>query len=56
MREKNSTGFPAKHQSGSQPDPAIEKQIRDRCPNGELPCAVAFEIAKKIDVTAAVQL
>ena len=51
MSRGKKSGFSTKHRSGLQPDPLIVKQLRDRCPRDELPCAVAFDIAKEIDVS-----
>lgn len=53
MSEGNKSGFSGKHRSGQKPDPAIEIKLRDRCPSGELPCAVAFDIAKVLGVSPA---
>ena len=53
MSKEKRAGFSAKHQSSSQPDPAIAERIRARCPENELPCAVAFEIAKELAVLPA---
>jgi hypothetical protein len=53
MSEGKKSGFSGKHRSGQQPDPAIEIKLRDRCPGGELPCAVAFDIAKGLRVSPA---
>ncbi|KPJ78666.1 MAG: hypothetical protein AMJ54_02565 [Deltaproteobacteria bacterium SG8_13] len=53
MSKEKTTGFSTKHRPGLQPDPAIEKQLRERCQKGELPCAVAFDIAKRLDSSPA---
>ncbi len=53
MSKGKDTDFSAKHRSGLQPDPVIEKQLQARCQKGELPCAVAFDIAKQLGVSAA---
>ncbi|HIJ57417.1 MAG TPA: hypothetical protein HPQ03_15025, partial [Deltaproteobacteria bacterium] len=44
---------PGKHQPEEQPDKAIKSEIEKETESGELPCAVAFAIAKKISASAA---
>lgn len=51
MSKGKKSGFSDKHRPGQQPDPTIETMLRDRCRAGELPCAVAFDIAKRLDTT-----
>ncbi len=53
MSKRKDSGFSAKHRSGQPVDPAIEEQLRDRCQKGELPCAVAFDIATQLAATPA---
>jgi hypothetical protein len=53
MSSHEKKGFADKHQSGAQPDAAIRSEIENRTQKGELPCAVAFKIAKDLDVSAA---
>lgn len=53
MSKGKKSEFAAKHRSGLKPDSVIEQQLRDRCPKGELPCAVAFDIAKDIGTSPA---
>ena len=53
MSKGKKSEFATKHRSDSKPDPVIERQLQDRCQKGELPCAVAFDIAKELDVSPA---
>ena len=53
MTEKDKGNYPGKHQPGEQPDDAIKSEIEKGTESGELPCAVAFTIAEKMNVTAA---
>jgi hypothetical protein len=53
MDKGKKAAFSTKHRSDSKPDPSIEKRLRERCPTGELPCAVAFDVAKELGVSAA---
>ena len=53
MSKSRTSGFSTKHPSGQQPDPVIEQTIAQRCPKGELACAVAFDIAKELEVSPA---
>ena len=53
MSKGKKAEFAAKHKTGLKPDPAIEQQLQARCRNSELPCAVAFDIAKQLDVSPA---
>ncbi len=45
--------FGRKHPPDSAPDPVIREAIRQQAPQGELPCAVAFQIAASLKVTPA---
>jgi hypothetical protein len=45
--------FGRKHLPNSAPDPLIQEAIRQQAPQGELPCAVAFQIAARLKVTPA---
>ena len=45
--------FTNKHAAGDQPDKTIADKIKMRAKDGCLPCAVAFDIAKEIGVSAA---
>jgi len=40
-----------KHRSGVKPDSKIKNAVLKHAPNSELPCAVAFEIAKELGVS-----
>ena len=53
MDKGKKSAFSTKHRSDLQPDPSIEKRLRERCPTGELPCAVAFDVAKELGASAA---
>ena len=53
MDKGKKSAFSTKHRSDSKPDPSIEKRLRERCPTGELPCAVAFDVAKELGASAA---
>lgn len=46
MTEHDAPDFSRKHPTGTSPDPAVLSEIEHREKNGEIPCAVAFEIAK----------
>ena len=43
--------FAKKHQPGEIPDKAIRSEIENKTKNRELPCAVAFKIANKLQVS-----
>ena len=45
--------FGPKHPPNSTPDPLIQEAIRQQAPAGELPCAVAFQIAANLKVSPA---
>ncbi len=49
MTSPDETHFAKKHPSGAQADPAIEAALRPYAQAGELPCAVAFEIASELN-------
>lgn len=53
MTSHEEKGFAGKHHSGDQPDAAITAELENRTENSELPCAVAFKIAKDLGVSAA---
>jgi hypothetical protein len=53
MDKGEKSGFSNKHRSDLQPDPAIEILLRKRCPKGELPCAVAFDVAQELGTSPA---
>ncbi len=42
--------FSGKHGKDAVADPAIESEIKNLAKKGELPCAVAFKIAEKLNV------
>jgi hypothetical protein len=46
--------FAHKHTPDTTPDPLIQKAIRQHAPKGELPCAVAFQIAADLKAAPAV--
>lgn len=50
MSEKKRRPYSEKHDPSFRPDPRIENELRKRAANGELPCAVAFEIAEDLQV------
>jgi hypothetical protein len=43
--------FAEKHEPGATPDRRIKEEILKQIPNKELSCKVAFEIAKKLQVS-----
>ena len=43
--------FSEKHGAGAKPDPVIKDLILKRAQGGELSCAVAFQMARKLKVT-----
>lgn len=53
MGDHKKGGFAAKHEAGSTADPALRKAIETRATDGELPCAVAFDIAERVRVSPA---
>ena len=42
--------FSKKHPLGKEADPRIVETLKQRVPDGEMPCAVAFKIASDLDV------
>ncbi len=52
MAPKKNKTFSSKHGKNSQTDNAIEKEILARESDGELACAIAFEISKTLNVSA----
>ncbi len=54
MTEHQKKAFSSKHGSDIRPDAAVMEEIKSRAKDGQLACAVAFDIAKKLNVTAAV--
>ena len=44
--------FSKKHNTNESPDPSIKEKIFSHTKNSELPCAVAFKIAKELGVSA----
>ena len=53
MSSEKGANFTDKHTAGDQPDKTIADKIKSRAKSGSLPCAVAFDIAKEIGVSAA---
>ncbi len=53
MSSDKGANFTDKHAAGDQPDKTIADKIKMRVKSGCLPCAVAFDIAKEIGVSAA---
>lgn len=50
----NDTGhYAKKHPEGRKVDPRLAELLKGRASNGELPCAVAFDIAAHLDTTPA---
>jgi hypothetical protein len=45
--------FSAKHASDAQADPAVKNMLANKTQNGEIACAVAFQIAEELKVTPA---
>ena len=52
MARRNGKKFAAKHEPNAKPDSLITNKILSRSKNKELPCALAFEIAKELQVSA----
>lgn len=52
MSSSQESDFTTKHTAGDQPDKKIAEAIKKRSKDNELPCAVAFAIAKEIGVSA----
>ncbi len=53
MENGKKSAFSTKHRSDVKPNPSIEKRLRERCPTGELPCAVAFDVAEELGASPA---
>jgi len=51
MDQSQEKTFAAKHAADSAIDPDIQAAITKRVSNGEVPCAVAFDIARQLGVT-----
>ena len=45
--------FSTKHESDEQPDTSIKNEILNRTKNEKIPCAVAFEISKVLQISPA---
>lgn len=52
MARRNGKKFAAKHGPNAKPNSLITNKILSRAKNKELPCALAFEIAKELQVSA----
>ncbi len=52
MTPRKSKNFAEKHGSDAKPNSLIQAEILKRAKKKELPCAVAFEIAKDLGITA----
>ena len=50
MSSESGKGFSQKQAQGTEPDPTLAEEVRKRLRNRQLPCAVAFEIAKDLKV------
>ena len=50
MESKKSTNFAKKHDPSDAPDAAIQEALLTRVKNEEIPCAVAFQVAKDLSV------
>lgn len=53
MTENDQKQYAQKHGEAIQPDERIKASILSRVPGGQLPCAVAFDIARELLVPAA---
>jgi hypothetical protein len=53
MSREHSSNFAKKHKDGAELDPSIKEAVLNRSKEEELPCAVAFEIAKELAVEPA---
>ena len=53
MSREHSNNFAKKHKDGTELDPLIKEAVLNLSKEGELPCAVAFEITKELAVAAA---
>ncbi len=50
MSVKKKSQYSKKHRPNLQPDPRIEKEIKDRCDKQEISCFKAFQIAERLNV------
>ncbi|NVM21036.1 MAG: hypothetical protein HWN68_04585 [Desulfobacterales bacterium] len=50
MGHEDAGHYARKHWPGSVADPTIREAIEKRAANGKLPCAVAFDVAKRLGV------
>jgi hypothetical protein len=50
MSAKKKSLYSEKHRPNSQPDPRIEKEIKERCEKPEISCFRAFKIAAHLNV------
>ena len=50
MMHSEKTNFSKKHSVDAMPNPSVEAEIKNSAPEAEISCAVAFEIAKKLNV------
>jgi hypothetical protein len=53
VTQKDNGHFAQKHASNSEADPTIATELQQNATSGEIPCAVAFKIAKELNVTPA---
>ena len=53
MSNTNKAKFKHKHGADARPDPKIEAAILSHTDTGQIPCAVAFDIARDLDATPA---
>ncbi|MGM0425645.1 MAG: hypothetical protein ACQEQ7_00225 [Thermodesulfobacteriota bacterium] len=51
MTDTEQIHYGKKHPEDSKGDPEIQKALKERLPKGELPCAVAFQIASDLKVS-----
>lgn len=51
MSAKKAKVFSEKHNPNLLPDPLIEKEVSRRSTNQQIPCALAFEIARRLGMT-----
>jgi len=52
MTHQKEKDIAAKRQANEIPNPVIEKEIKAHAREGEIPCAVAFEIAETLNIAA----
>ena len=53
MTSEKETKFSAKHGSDSHADPAVKSILEQKARNGEIACAVAFQIAEELETAPA---